>query len=281
MKLPTPFGIAVGYVDDRTSTLTTLTKHILWTFEEIFDIFVEHNRYAPGNVVVEITPDRLGVGNVMEAPIVPVSSLTTPAGVDFVSATLGSSNSSDGEISILDTESTMLVQTTDSNSTAQHIQSNDTFFEAAPVGARKKRDISIDFKFREHGATFTDAQIFNASLKLLIMAAEPPKHDSVGRSFSTYNDMDDFTFSVVAEQGLRGYALTWVDCINSIHGAVNMMSKQGAASEGKWGEIVGLIQNFRVNIGRFCIDRGDLTGFSPTALCSGAADHTSVSTLRA
>ena len=62
-RYPAPYGIAIGFVSDRSGP-GLLAKHIMWTIEQIFDKVVRDARYLPANVVVKLGATTLGVGNV-------------------------------------------------------------------------------------------------------------------------------------------------------------------------------------------------------------------------
>ena len=259
MKLPTPFGIAIGYIASR-SPVETQIKHVLWMFEEVFDIFVENNLYAPGTIVVDITPDRLGIGNIKAVPRRPSLDSTELIADGFLNATVenleSQANSSDAII----------------------FSPNETLTNLTTPMVSDAQQVSVSFKYRENGATFTDAQVYNVTLKLQIRAAEIPDHNTIIEGkLSSYNDMDDFTFSLVSESA-KHVSLTWLNSINSMRTILATMARSG--SEGKWAEIDGVVKDSDAGvIGRFCMDKGDLTNLNPDNVCTSGYEG-SVDTFR-
>lgn len=264
-KCPVPFHIAINFVSDRSGPGLKI-KHVMWALEEMFDIFEEQRRYAPGSVVVDITPDRLAVGNVQstDSDSTPIN-LTDTSARGVADATLGRATLPLDDI-VLDTGTTSLNESGNSSFT-QTVLPNHTMSNPAILNVIGGKDTSIDFHYRVDGATFHDTQIFNTSFKTLIKAAELSNlHESIGPILSTYNAMDNFTFSLVPEPFVKAKALSWTVCIKSIVAIVVKMTTQGP--EGRWGEIDGFVTDGRVVIGRFCIDKGDLRGVNPGDVCT-------------
>ena len=264
-KLPAPYGIYIGFVGDRSGPGLKV-KHLMWALEEMFDIFEEQKRYAPGSVVVEVTPARLGVGNVHAAlsDSKPTNSTGMIAGsvpdTTFERVTLPLD-----DMAYL-TSSTISLNESDNSSNTKNIIPNQTLSGPARLNAAMGKDISVDFRYRPNGASLDDAQVYNTSLKMVIKAGEQSDRlESIGAILATYNPMDNFTFSFVSEPFVKGKVLTWTDSINSVSGIIFKMASRGPG--GMWKEIVGFINDGPVVIGRFCIDKGDFTTLDPQFVC--------------
>lgn len=264
-RLPVVFQIAISFVSDRSGPGLKI-KHVMWALQEMFDIFEENQRYAPGSVVVDITPDRLAVGSVQSAP--PDSrpiNLTDTSARGLPDPTLMSVTSPLRDMA-LSTLSPFTLNELGNSSIIQTLPPNRIPSSSANIQVESGKDTTIDFCYRDKGATLHDAQIFNTSFKTLVKAAE--LHESMGAILSTYSAMDNFTFSLVTEPFVKGKTLTWMDCIKSIVAIVVKMSDQGP--EGRWGEIDGFVRDGGVITGRFCIDKGDLTGLDPGDVCTAS-----------
>lgn len=256
-RLPAKFHISINFVGDRSGPGLKV-KHLLWALQEMFDIFEEQKRYAPGNVVVEMTPRRLGVGNVQLSRSVSMPINVTDTSAHSVpDATLEGGTLPPND-KALDAGPTLTLNVPSNSSIIPTLSQNQ------PLSLP---DISVDFRYRDNGITIPDTQIFNTSLKTLVKAAEPSnKLESIGPILATYNEMENFTFSIVSNPFVKDKALTWMDCINSIVGIVLKMGSQGA--DGRWGEIDGFVRDSGVVVGRFCIDKGDLTRVDPGDVCT-------------
>lgn len=252
MKLPTPFSISVGYIASRTPVETQI-KHVLWMFEEVFDVFVEQDRYAPGTIVVDITPDRLGIGNIKAVSKPRLIDTTDLFGNDLSSNALDFSD-------LQGLSSDVMV-----------LSPNETLANLSTQTGNDRQQVTVQFQYRDDGATLTDAQVYNVTLKLLIKAAEVRNHNTIVEGkLSSYNDMDDFTFSMVPESAKR-VSLTWLNSINSLHTILATMARCGP--EGKWAEIDGIVKDLEEGvIGRFCMDKGDLTNLDPKNVCTSGYD---------
>ena len=254
---PSFFGVAISFIGDRT-TGAMKAKHAMWALEEIFDIFVEHRRYAPGSVVVDITPIRLGVGSVQSAPRVPG---TTPQTGDLskvikplpdIGPGINASLSLNGQ----------------GNARATHASLPlNLLSDFIPLNSSRSEHLIVNIDYRPGGVSYDAAQIYNATLKLLIRVAEPTDYEaSIGPILSIYNDVENFTVSFAPNLYLKHTALTWLDCIYSINGLIVLMWAQ--APEGRWEELDGFIRDGAVIIGRTCIDSGDLTDSDPETVCT-------------
>ena len=261
LKCPTPFQIAFNFVSDRTAN--TKVKHVMWALDKIFEIFVSQQRYAPGNVIVEIPPTRLGVGNVQFDPLVHSSNASVESFVNVSPESLNSTFTLPvSDISVL----ADAVDMQGNGSNAQTMISNNSLRGSEKSDSEKGKNVHVDVSFYADAHTFPDAQIVNASLQLLIRAGQPANiHEAIGPLFSTYNEVADFTISLAPHSYAKTNELSWLDCINSITAIVTAMAREGP--EGLWEELSGLIRDDQQVIGRFCIDKGDWTRVDPETVC--------------
>ena len=232
------FGIVISFIGDRT-TREMRTKHAMWALEEVFEIFVKNRRYAPGSVVVAIDNRRLGVGSVQPARSIQATS----------SQAVGLSNATVPLTDIV-------------------LGMNSSFSPNSPgsVSLSNPEKIKLEISYRPGGVSFDDTQIYNSSLKLLIRTAEPADMDaSMGPILSTYNDIENFTISIVSNPFAKATVLSWVDCIRTLNSLISEMWTHGP--EGTWAELDGTIWDGRTEVGRLCIDRGDLTRLAPAIVC--------------
>ena len=233
-----------------------MVKHAMWALKEIFDMIVQQQRYAEANIVVELTPQRLGVGNIKFTP--PRYDYQTNLSTQTISDDLENPSTT---ISALVPDMAILSEQTN-DSTINNVPSNDT---SRSLTTRK--DITIQVNYRANGAIFPDFQIYDSSLKLLLTAGDHRNiRDSIGSVFSIHNNLANFTISFTPHLFVKGNELSWMDCINSINGIVASMSRQPA--EKAWAELDGSIRDGNNVIGWFCIDKGDLTRVNPQDLCS-------------
>ena len=153
------------------------------------------------------------------------------------------------------------------SSTAQTSLANGTVSKLKALDELgEKDDVVIKMGYRPDGKTIPDTQVYNASMLLLLRAAQPSDlSESVGPIFSTYNDVADFTFSFGPSLSAKINELDWLACLNSINAIVTAMAGQGP--EGKFAELDGIIMDEDFAIGRFCIDKGDLTKDEPESVC--------------
>ena len=269
-KFPAPFHIAIGFVSSRSGP-GLRAKHIMWTLERIFDFIVDDDSYLPGNVVVDVGSTTLGVGNVYNAPAdsAPVNlsdTLTgdtgdgTPGGLTL-DAKLALSNQT---VSNLDFALPVYWQGNVSPVQSFPLSQNPgTSTHPNPEGG-----VRLQFWYRTNGAHVDDAQVYNASLKLLVKAAEPADlKGSVWPGLSTYSDMDDFTFTIRPESFATRNDLSRFDTIFSLASIAGMMSKNGGAP-GRFMELYGRISVGTTPVGEFCIDKGDKTGLNLEDLCN-------------
>ena len=251
---PTQYGIAVKFVSDR-ATPKLKVKHTLWALEDVFAKFEKQRRYGPGSMVIEVPPDRLGIGQIQAASTatnVPVQGFQLWNST-FENRIGGSAMQFqvDSVVTPIESANTSIVDTTPPNSLNSKTLA---------------KELSISVTYRDDGQIFPDVQIFNASFKLIVRAAEPPNiHEAIGPLLSTYNDVANFTFSLVAEPFVKTNELSWLDCIDTVAGLVTEMATMGEA--GQWAELDGMIKDEGVVLGRFCIDEGDVTKLDPGSLC--------------
>ena len=257
VQTPPLFGIAISFIGDRT-TREMKAKHAMWALEDMFDIFVETRRYAPGSVVVDITPTRLGVGNVQSAPSIQATT----------SQTGGLSNAIEPLTDIVLGMNSSLSLNSQGNASATHASLPlNLLSDAIPLNSSRSAGLTLKIDYRPGGVSFDAAQIYNATLKLLIRVAEPTDMEaSIGPILSIYNDVENFTISFAPDLYVKSTPLSWVDCIYSINALIVLMWAQGP--EGRWAELDGFIRDGAVTIGRSCIDRGDLTSSDPKTVCT-------------
>ena len=238
VQSPPLFGVVIGFIGDRI-TREMRTKHGMWALKEIFDIFVNNRRYAPGSVVVDIFNIRLGVGSVQPPRSIQATSSQAEgppnATVPLTDIILGRNSS---------------------------LSPN----SQGSAGLSNPEKIKLEIDYRPGGISFDSTQIYNSSLKLLIRVAEPADMDaSIGSIVSTYNDIENFTISVVSNPFAKATVLSWVDCIRTLNALISEMWTHGP--DGTWAELDGTIKDGRTEVGRLCIDRGDLTRLAPATVC--------------
>ena len=234
VKSPPLFGVVISFIGREMRI-----KHAMWALEEVFEIFVKNRRYAPGSVVVEITNTRLGVGSVQPARSIQATS----------SQAEGPSNAT---VPLTDIVLGM------NSSLSPNSQGS--------AGLSNPDKIELEINFRPGGVSFDSTQIYNASLKLLIRIAEPANMDaSIGPILSTYNDIENFTISLVSNPHAKFAVLSWVDCVRTLNSLLSEMWTRGP--EGTWTELDGTIWEGTDQVGRLCIDRGDLTRLAPAIVC--------------
>ena len=267
-KFIRPYGIALGFASDRAGP-GFKTKHIMWTIEEIFDVIVEHKRYEPGTVVVDLGSTRLGVASVSTVPpdSAPLNKTNlleqSLADTQSLTMALGSSISTSGH---------------DVNSALSTFkQGNTTLTRTLPIPeispnspspyARRSREIELHY-FTD-STEIDEVQIFNASIKLLIQAAEPSdKISPIGPKLSTYNVMDDFTFSFRPLRYKSHGGMTWLDAIFAIPSVVDTMIHYQGHAGGLWAEMEGRIIVDGIQTGRFCLTKGNWMDKAPEELCT-------------
>ena len=239
VQSPPLFGVVISFIGDRT-TREMRTKHAMWALEEVFGIFVENRHYAPGSVVVDVTNTRLGVGSVQPARSIQATS----------SQAEGPSNAT---VPLTDIVLGM------NSSLSPNSQGS--------AGLSNPEKIKLEINYRPGGVSFDSTQIYNASLKLLIRTAEPADMDaSIGPILSIYNDIENFTISLVSNPFAKSTVLSWVDCVRTLNSLISEMWTHGP--EGTWAELDGTMKDGSTEVGRLCIDRGDLTGLAPATVCT-------------
>ena len=258
VKCPAPFQIAFNFVSDRTAPGMKV-KHIMWTLNRVFELFVAQERYEPGNIIIEIPPTRIGVGNVQFNPLIRSSNASTER-ISGVSHSM-----------LIPTASDLTIHTD-----ALDIRSNSSDARATfaakkprvpkPAEVTEGKNVYVRLTFYHDSHTFPDDQIFNASFQLLLRAGQPAnKHDGIGPLFSTYNDIANFTMSLAPHAYVKTNELSWIDCINAIKSIGIAMSEHGP--EGIWEELSGSIRDDQQVIGKFCIEKGDRTNADPETVC--------------
>ena len=239
VQSPPLFGVVTGFIGDRI-TREMRTKHAMWALKKVFEIFVNNRRYAPGSVTVDITNRRLGVGSVQAARSIQATS----------SQTEGPSNATEPLTDIV-----------------LGINSSLSPNSQGSAGLSNPEKIKVEIDYRPGGVSFDSTQIYNASLNLLIRAAQPADMDgSIGSILSTYNDIENFTISLVSNPFAKATVLSWVDCIRTLNALISEMWTHGP--EGTWAELDGTIKDGTLEVGRLCIDRGDLTRLAPATVCT-------------
>ena len=257
VQSPRIFGVVIAFIGDRT-TRGMRTKHAMWALLEIFEIFVKSRRYAPGSVVVDITDTRLGVGSVQPA-----------RSIQAMSSQSEGSNATEPLNDIVLGMNASLSPSGQRNASATPTSLPDLdklLSDFIPFNLSNEQKIKVEMNYRPGGVAFEDTQIYNATLRLLIRTAEPANMDaSIGPILATYNDIGNFTISLVSNPFAKSTFLSWVDCVRTINILLTEMWTYGP--EGKWAELDGTIMEGTVEIGRLCIDRGDQTSLVPATVC--------------
>ncbi|KAM0796880.1 hypothetical protein BDR22DRAFT_499321 [Usnea florida] len=259
VRSPTLFGVVIGFIGDRTARAMR-NKHAMWALEEIFEIFVRNRRYASGSVVVDIATTRLGVGSVQPARSIQAMSPQAE----------GPSNATGPLTDIVLGMNSSLSPNSQGNASATPASlpdPNKLLSDFIPFKLSNPENLKIEINYRPGGVAFEDTQIYNATLRLLIRTAEPADMDaSIGPILSTYNDIENFTISLVSNPFAKSTVLSWVDCLRSLNALVSDMWTHGP--EGTWAELDGTITDGTLEVGRLCIDRGDLTSWAPANVCT-------------
>ena len=239
IQFPTAFGIQMRFLSDRMGAGMKV-KHIVWALEEVFDIFVENNRYATGTVIVNSNwwEDRLAIGSI---------GLGT-------SSTLEINNTVETSMSML--ESPGDKQLSMSNVT-QALNENERVDSITNLTDMR---VSLDLEYREGGASISAVQFYNATLKMMIKNAEVSRKSlPLWPTLSVYNDMDNFTLSLrpisFQKRTLLSYRkATFIMCYLPI----DMM---------RYGEMSGLVKVGGKPTGVLCLDAGDRTTQAVGNLC--------------
>ena len=240
IRFPVAFGIQMQFVSDRTG-VGMKVKHVIWALEEIFDIFAENNLYATGTVIVNSNwwDDRLAIGSVkvVARPTSDVNQ-TTPS-------LIPSAETSDYDQ--LNTSDIMPL-----------VNGNQTSPPTISLTARTSVNFQLDFP--QGGASFTDYQVYNATLKMMIKNAEVDRKDlPVWPILSTYNDMDNFTMSIrpisFQKRSLLSYRVAqFVLC----YWPMDML---------RYSEMSGIATVGGKPAAVLCLDKGDRTTWNTADLC--------------
>ena len=284
-KFPVPYLVAIGFVSSRPGP-GLLVKHVAWALGTIFDIVVNDDDYRGSNFEVRLGPTTLGVGNVYSAekgsaavnvPDTRIGGLSETSIIDLMpNSTLTPYNDT-----ALDTALTLPDYWQGNSSPIKYLPLNHKPGTSPDVNAEGQ--VNLKFWYRADGAVVDDAQVYNASLKLIVRAAEPSDlHATIWPGLATYSDKDDFTYTIrpvsFDTRGDMGY----LDAIFSLATIVGMMAKTGGPP-GMFAELYGKIKAGGTLIGAFCIDKGDKTGMDLHELCNrreqdGADDGDGVAT---
>ena len=278
-KFPAPYLVAIGVVSSRSGP-GLLVKHVVWALEMIFDIVVGSDRYRGSNFEVRLGPNTLGVGNVYSAEKGSVAvnlpdntrigDLPETSIVDLIqNSTLTAYN-----ITALDAALTPPDYWQGDTSPVQYLPSSHNL--GASANGKAEGQVNLQFWYRADGAVIDDAQVYNASLKLMVKAAEfPILQRTIWPGLTTYNDQDDFTYTVRPASFDTRDDMVYMDAIFGVATIVGMMAKSGGPP-GQFAELYGTIKAGQTLIGAFCIDKGDETGMDLQGLCfkreTGGAD---------
>lgn len=272
-KFPTPYRVAIGFVSKRAGPGLS-NKHIMWALERIFDIFVGSDTYLSCNIIIDLGPIALGVGNVYALPrTAPVDPLAGPVG-DISNTTDGgailSSTLAPSNDTVLKTDTTLPTYWEGNSSSAQTTLLVSQLSEDA-VHLNASGEVEVTYKYLDNGAIFDDAQVYNATLKLLIQAAEAAESSDIKATvwpgLSTYNNKDDLTFTIRPVSFEARDELSVLDCIFTLSSIPNSMSKSGGPP-GRFAELVGIVMVGGTITGRFCIEQGDKSGLNLENLCN-------------
>ena len=265
-KSATIYQVAIGFVSNRSGP-GLKAKHIMWALDKTFDIIVNDDSYLSGNLVVNLGSTVLGVGNVYStfakpAPVKPSGNLIRYSTDATALASTRSSLSAPSDDKKLSIDLAHLQENTGTTPTLllSHI-SNDSM----PLNASGA--VRLRFVYREGGAPVEDAQVYNASLKLLLKAAEHPNlKGTIWPGLSTYNDKDDFSFTLRPASYATRDDVSWWDSIFALSSIAVQMSKVGGLP-GTFAELDGFIEVGTTLTARFCIDKGDKTGLNLQDVC--------------
>lgn len=269
-KFPATFHIAVGFVYNRFGP-GLMAKEIMWALEKIFKAVLDADSYLSGNAVVYLGSTTLGVGNVYAV-------IRDPGAINTADTRTGDLADGSTGGSILTSALTPLNETvlhTDLVLPADR-QGKSSPIETLPLGLitnasgrlNLTEDVQIHFWYPDHAAVIDDAQVYNSSIKLLLMAGEPEDIDaSIWPGVATYNVMDDFTVTVRPAGVAHRNDVSWWDTIFLLSTMPVQMSRVGGVP-GKFAELDGIILDDEVITARFCINKGDKTGVDPQDMCT-------------
>ena len=268
-KFAAPYFIAIGFVTNRSGP-GLLVKHVVWALEKIFDIVVNGDVYRDSNFEVRLGPTTLGVANVYSAEkssaAVNVSD-TRVGGLPETSFTnlMPKSTLTAYNNTVLDTALTLPDYWQGNTSPTQYLPLSHKPGTSTDVNAEGQ--VNLKFWYRADGAVVDDGQVYNASLKLLVKAAEAPNlHATIWPGLTTYNNKDDFTYTIRPVSFDTRGDMVYLDAIFSLATIVGMMAKSGGPP-GMFAELYGKIKAGGTLIGAFCIDKGDKTGMDLLELC--------------
>ena len=265
-KFPALFHIAVGFVSNHSGP-GLQTKHIVWALEKIFNTIVDADSYLSGNAVVYLGSSTLGVGNVYS--IRPYSAPVNTSDTRIEDLAGGSPRDSNLNSALAPPDDTVVH--TDPALPA-YWQGNDSPFHTLPLKSNTSKhlistgDVQMDLWYRAGGAPVDDTQVYNASIKLLIKAAEPDIEASIWPGISWYDAKDDFTLTLRPASIAHRDDVSWWESILFLSMIAVEMSKIGGRP-GRFAELDGAVDVDGTLTARFCIDKGDKSGLDPQDLC--------------
>ena len=268
-KFDTPYSIAIGFVSSRSGP-GLLVKHVVWALETVFDIIVKNDHYRGSNFEIRLGATTLGVGNVYSAEkgAAAVNVTDTRIGGLPETSTIGLIPNSKMTVynnTAPDTALTLPDYWQGSTSPTQYLPLSHK--PGTSTNGKAEGQVSLKFWYRAGGAVVDDAQVYNASLKNIVKAAEAPSlHDTIWPGLSTYNNKDDFTYTIRPASFDTRDDMVFLDAIFSLATIVGMMAKSGGPP-GQFAELYGNIRAGTTLIGQFCIDKGDQTGVDLMLLC--------------
>ena len=240
VKFPTNFGIHIQFVSDQLGE-GMMTKHIIWALEEVFDIFVENNRYQTGTIIVNSNwwEDRLAIGSIRASTLssMKAGNSTVPF-APIIELPHGQQvNTSDG------------IQVSTENHTA-----------SLSAGLSNEPRVSFQLEYHENGASFPDYQIYNTTAKMMIKNAENDRKElPVWPQLSVFNGMANFTLSLRPISFKKRVFLTYrkaafVLCFFPI-------------DLSRYTELSGLVKIAGKPVGTLCVDKGDRRNWDVSKLC--------------
>ena len=269
-KFESLYHVAIGIVSNRSGPGLRV-KHVIWTLEKIFDYYVNNDIYQSSNFVVHLGSTALGAGNVYstERDSAAANISDTRIG-DLADGSTGDS-ARDPTLALSNDAvmGTGLAPTAYWQGNTSPIQTLPLRQKSsAPVNLAAEGRVSYLFWYRPNGAIFDDAQVYNATLKLLVKAAEPSSlKETIWPGLTTYNSRDNFTFTMRPVNFALRENLDYFDSIVALASIVSMMAKSGGLP-GRFMELDGTLQAGMELIGRFCIDKGDKTELNLQELCT-------------
>ena len=240
VKFPTNFGIHIQFVSDQLGE-GMMMKHILWALEEVFDIFVENNRYQTGTIMVDSNwwENRLAIGSIR------VSTLS--------SVRIG--NSTVPLSPVIELPNGHPVNTSDS---IQASNQNQTGSLNAILPDQPR--VSFQLEYRENGASIPDSQIYNTTAKMMIKNAENDRKEfPVWPQLSVYNDLADFTLSLRPISLKKRVFLTYRDAAFILCYLPMELAQ--------YTELSGLVTIAGKSVGTLCVDKGDRRNWDASRLC--------------